>query len=119
MAKKNITKQVEKEIKEEVLEEPEVIEEVKDVEEEVLEEPEVIVDEIKKESETIKEDVKQGKLTKCESLNARKEPVAGSDILFVINKTDNIKVLEKINDFYKVLVNDEKEAYCVAYFIEV
>lgn len=84
------------------------------VEEKVTEEvQEQSTKEIKEES---KKD-KFGKLIDCELLNARKDSNKESEVLFVINNKDKIKILEELTDFYKVEVNG-KEAYCMKNFIK-
>lgn len=80
------------------------------VTEEVQEQP---TKEIKEES---KKD-KFGRLIDCELLNARKDPNKESEVLFVINNKNRIKILEELADFYKVEVNG-KEAYCMKNFIK-
>lgn len=90
---------------------------VEKVTEEVQEQPtEKVKEEIVEEKK--EEKSKTGKLINCELLNARKEPNKNSEILFVINLKDRIKILEETNDFYKVEVG-KKTAYCMKEFIEV
>lgn len=84
---------------------PETLQE-KDVVEEAITEP------------IVEKEIKYGKLTKCKLLNVRKEPIANSEILFTVSDNDTIEIIDEIDEFYKVKVND-KEGYCVKYFIEI
>ena len=120
--KNNKEKEVEETKKEEVVEEP--IEEKEAVVEEPIEETveetkkEEVVEETVEEVPEDKEIIRYGSLMNCELLNGRKEPDSNSDILLIINKDDVIKILEELDEFYKVLVNN-KEVYCMKKFIEI
>lgn len=102
------------------------------VKEEIKEKEEVIKEPIKEKSTEIEENVdkvidkskenleveKYGKLVNCELLNGRKEPDINSESLLILKKEDKIKILEELDEFYKVLVND-KEVYCMKKYINV
>lgn len=61
---------------------------------------------------------KYGNLVNCELLNGRKEPDPNSEIILIIKKEDEIKILEELDEFYKVSINN-KEVYCMKKFIEI
>lgn len=116
--KQNNTKQQE-EIKQPIIEEP------------VIEEPvieEVIKNEEKDEhktddmiSEHINEE-KYGIVVNCDLLNVRREPNATSTILTVINADQKIKILDELDEFYRVLIDDpinSYEGYCMKKFIKI
>lgn len=130
---KNNKEEKEKIVKEEVEEKEEVIEEpVEEVTEEnliELETEETVQEEINDEKvnedtenvEEPKEELKvekYGTLINCDLLNGRKEPNSNSEIILVLKKEDTIKILEELDEFYKVLVNN-KEVYCMKKFIEI
>lgn len=90
-----------------------------EVEEKVTEEVQEQSTKEIKEEKIVEENKKDkfGKLIDCELLNARKDPNKESEVLFVINNKNKIKILEELSDFYKVEVNG-KEAYCMKNFIK-
>lgn len=62
-----------------------------------------------------------GEVTGCEKLNVRKEPSTDSDVLCIINKSEEVKVdLESTeSDFYKVLTVSGVEGYCMAKYLNL
>lgn len=116
--KQNNTKQ-EEEIKKPIIEEP------------VIEEPvieEVIKNEEKDEhktddiiSENINEE-KYGIVVNCDLLNIRKEPNLNSKIVTIMNKDQKVKIIEELDEFYKVsLINEivSGDAYCMKKYIKI
>lgn len=93
---------------EEVINEPEVVEEVENVQEEVVE-PIVEQESI----QTI------GFVDNCECLRVRKESNIDSEELCIINKLSEVVIdLEKsTDDFYKVTTSEGVDGYCMKKFI--
>jgi len=93
---------------EEVINEPEVVEEVEDVQEEVVE-PIIEQEPI----QTI------GFVDNCECLRVRKESNIDSEELCIINKLSEVVIdLEKsTDDFYKVTTSEGVDGYCMKKFI--
>lgn len=104
----------EPEVEEKTIEELEVEEALDKLEEEFAEETESIEDENIKEEK--QKEVKIGELKDCDLLNVRQEPKIDSPVLLVLDKNSKIEILEELEDFYKILVNN-KEGYCVKKFI--
>lgn len=104
-------KMEEKEVKNEKVKQSEVLSEN-------LKQSEVEQEELGTASLEYTKELKDGELINCDLLNARKEPNKESEVLFVIDKKDTIKILEELEDFYKVKVKD-KEVYCMKNFIKI
>ena len=93
---------------------------------EVIEEPKddkVFVNEESSNDETISNSLeKYGIVANCDLLNVRKEPNPTSNILTVINADQKIKILEELDEFYRVLIDDpinSYEGYCMKKFIKI
>lgn len=90
----------------EILEVNEVEETTEPVEEiEVLEEP--VEEEV----------VKFGKVT-AKQLNVRQEPSATAPVLLVVNQNDTFKIVNDVEDYYYVQINDDLFGYCKKDFIK-
>lgn len=92
--------------------------EEKEVKNEEVKQLEVEQEELNTASSEYTKELKDGELINCDLLNARKEPNKDSEVLFIIDKKDTIKILEELENFYKVEVKD-KEAYCMKKFIKI
>lgn len=96
---------------------------------EVIEEPKddkddkVFVNEESSNDETISNSLeKYGTVVNCDLLNVRREPNANSNILTVINADQKIKILDELDEFYRVLIDDpinSYEGYCMKKFIKI
>ena len=93
---------------------------------EVIEEPKddkVFVNEESSNNETIYNSLeKYGIVVNCDLLNVRKEPNPTSNILTVINADQKIKILDELDEFYRVLIDDpinSYEGYCMKKFIKI
>lgn len=92
---------------EETVEEPiETLEEV----EEIVEEPVETIEEVPEQD--VKATVTAGKL------NVRKEPNSNAEIIMVVNKNDVFTVLDEVNNYYFIKINDNISGYCVKDFMK-
>lgn len=91
----------------ETLEEPiETLEEV----EEIVEEPVETIEEVPEQE--VKATVIAGKL------NVRKEPNSNAEIVMVVNKNDVFTVLDEVDNYYFIKINDNISGYCVKDFMK-
>lgn len=91
----------------ETVEEPiETLEEV----EEIVEEPVETIEEVPEQE--VKATVIAGKL------NVRKEPNSNAEIVMVVNKNDVFTVLDEVNNYYFIKINDNISGYCVKDFMK-
>lgn len=91
----------------ETVEEPiETIEEV----EEIVEEPVETIEEVPEQE--VKATVIAGKL------NVRKEPNSNAEIVMVVNKNDVFTVLDEVDNYYFIKINDNISGYCVKDFMK-
>lgn len=92
---------------EETVEEPvETVEEV----EEIIEEPVETIEELPEQE--VKATVTAGKL------NVRKEPNSNAEIVMVVNKNDVFTVLDEVDNYYFIKINDNISGYCVKDFMK-
>lgn len=92
---------------EETVEEPiETLEEV----EEIVEEPIETIEEVPEQD--VKATVTAGKL------NVRKEPNSNAEIIMVVNKNDVFTVLDEVDNYYFIKINDNISGYCVKDFMK-
>lgn len=92
---------------EETVEEPiETLEEV----EEIVEEPVETIEEVPEQE--AKATVIAGKL------NVRKEPNSNAEIVMVVNKNDVFTVLDEVDNYYFIKINDNISGYCVKDFMK-
>lgn len=92
---------------EETVEEPiETLEEV----EEIVEEPVETIEEVPEQD--VKATVTAGKL------NVRKEPNSNAEIIMVVNKNDVFTVLDEVDNYYFIKINDNISGYCVKDFMK-
>ena len=92
---------------EETVEEPiETLEEV----EEIVEEPVETIEEVPEQE--VKATVIAGKL------NVRKEPNSNAEIVMVVNKNDVFTVLDEVDNYYFIKINDNISGYCVKDFMK-
>ena len=92
---------------EETVEEPvETVEEV----EETVEEPVETVEEVSEQE--VKATVIVGKL------NVRREPNSNAEIVMVVNKNDVFTVLNEVDNYYFIKINDNISGYCVKDFMK-
>ena len=88
---------------------------------EKVEEPKEVKEVVEEVVESVPEVVqpKEG-IVNCNKLNVRIEPNKDGAVLTVISKGDAVKVLEDSNkEFYKVIISNGSEGYCMKKFIEV
>lgn len=64
------------------------------------------------------EEIKLGKVN-TSMLNVRKEASKTSEIVNIISKDTTVKVLEELDEFFKVRLDNETEGYCVKDFITI
>ena len=91
----------------ETVEEPiETIEEV----DETVEEPVEAIEEVPEQD--VKATVTAGKL------NVRKEPNSNAEIIMVVSKNDVFTVLDEVDNYYFIKINDNISGYCVKDFMK-
>lgn len=88
--------------------------------EELNEQPEEVVEEIIEEpvEEIIEEETCQAGVVIAERLNVRSNPFKDADVLFVINKGQEVIIDGEDGDFFKVVV-DGNVGYCIKNFIAI
>lgn len=94
------------EVEETIAEPVETVEEM----EEIIEEPVETVEEVPEQE--VKATVTAGKL------NVRKEPNSNAEIIMVVNKNDVFTVLDEVNNYYFIKINDNISGYCVKDFMK-
>ena len=83
-----------------------------------VEEPVEIVPEVIEETPEVIQ-LKEG-IVNCNKLNVRIEPKKDSDILSIISQNDVVQILDDSDEeFYKVMISDNKEGYCMKKFIDI
>lgn len=110
--KQNNIKQ--EEIKQPIIEEPVMEEVIKNEEKDEHKTDDII-------SEHVNEE-KYGIVANCDLLNVRKEPNLNSEIVTVINKDQKVKIIEELDEFYKVsLINEiiSSDSYCMKKYIKI
>lgn len=62
-----------------------------------------------------------GTVANCQKLNVRKRPIAGADVLGVIDEGDKLEIdMEKSTDeFYKIVTENKLSGYCMRKFIDL
>ena len=94
------------------------VEEPVEIVPEVIEEPVEIVPEVIEETPEVIQ-LKEG-IVNCNKLNVRIEPKKDSDILSIISQNDVVQILDDSDEeFYKVMISDNKEGYCMKKFIDI
>lgn len=63
--------------------------------------------------------VKEGTVCNCTSLNIRKEPSLNAEILMFIRHGEKVKVLDEVDDWYKLSVSNIVQGYSMKEFIEL
>lgn len=88
--------------------------------EELNEQPEEVVEEIIEEpvEEIVEEETCQAGVVIAERLNVRSNPFKDADVLFVINKGQEVIIDGEDGDFFKVVV-DGNIGYCIKNFIAI
>lgn len=88
--------------------------------EELNEQPEEVVEEIIEEpvEEIVEEETCQAGVVIAERLNVRSNPFKDADVLFVINKGQEVIIDGEDGDFFKVVV-DGNVGYCIKNFIAI
>lgn len=118
MTEENEVLEVENLEEEPVLEE--TIEEVEETVEEPIETLEEVEEIVEEPVETIEEvpeqDVKATVI--AEKLNVRKEPNSNAEIVMVVNKNDVFTVLDEVDNYYFIKINDNISGYCVKDFMK-
>ena len=92
------------------LEEEPVLEETIEEVEEIVEEPVETIEEVPEQE--VKATVIAGKL------NVRKEPNSNAEIVMVVNKNDVFTVLDEVDNYYFIKINDNISGYCVKDFMK-
>ena len=118
MTEENEVLEVENLEEEPVLEE--TIEEVDETVEEPIETLEEVEEIVEETVETIEEVPEQEvKATVIAGkLNVRKEPNSNAEIVMVVNKNDVFTVLDEVNNYYFIKINDNISGYCVKDFMK-
>ena len=78
--------------------------------EEIVEEPVETIEEVPEQE--VKATVIAGKL------NVRKEPNSNAEIVMVVNKNDVFTVLDEVDNYYFIKINDNISGYCVKDFMK-
>ena len=88
--------------------------------EELNEQPEEVVEEIIEEpvEEIAEEETCQAGVVIAERLNVRSNPFKDADVLFVINKGQEVIIDGEDGDFFKVVV-DGNVGYCIKNFVAI
>lgn len=74
----------------------------------------------KRKTKNVNKDYVKGVVVNCERLNVRKQPNDKSEVLSIINKSDEVNVDLNVNNdqWFKVVVSDS-EGYCMKNYINV
>lgn len=99
---------------EETVEEP--VETVEEVLETVEEPIETIEEPVETEEEVPEQEVKA--IVTAARLNVRKEPNSDAEIIMIVNKNDVFTVLDEVNNYYFIKINDNISGYCVKDFMK-
>ena len=73
--------------------------------------------EIVEKKEELKPEVKTGKVVNCQLLNVRKRPKRDAEILRVIEKDDEVEILNDAGEFLRVKLSDGTYGFCMSVYI--
>ena len=73
--------------------------------------------EIVEKKEELKPEVKTGKVVNCQLLNVRKRPKRDAEILRVIEKDDEVEILNDTGEFLRVKLSDGTYGFCMRMYI--
>lgn len=73
--------------------------------------------EIVEKKEELKSEVKTGKVVNCQLLNVRKRPKRDAEILRVIEKDDEVEILNNAGEFLRVKLSDGTYGFCMSMYI--
>ena len=73
--------------------------------------------EIIEKKEELKPEVKTGKVVNCQLLNVRKRPKRDAEILRVIEKDDEVEILNNAGEFVRVKLSDGTYGFCMRMYI--
>ena len=73
--------------------------------------------EIVEKKEELKPEVKTGKVVNCQLLNVRKRPKRDAEILRVIEKDDEVEILNNAGEFLRVKLSDVTYGFCMSMYI--
>ena len=73
--------------------------------------------EIVEKKEELKPEVKTGKVVNCQLLNVRKRPQRNAEILRVIEKDDEVEILNNAGEFLRVKLSDGTYGFCMSTYI--
>ena len=73
--------------------------------------------EIVEKKEELKPEVKTGKVVNCQLLNVRKRPKRNAEILRVIEKDDEVEILNNAGEFLRVKLSDGTYGFCMSMYI--
>ena len=73
--------------------------------------------EIIEKKEALKPEVKTGKVVNCQLLNVRKRPKRDAEILRVIEKDDEVEILNNAGEFLRVKLSDGTYGFCMSTYI--
>ena len=73
--------------------------------------------EIVEKKEELKPEVKTGKVVNCQLLNVRKRPKRNAEILRVIEKDDEVEILNNAGEFLRVKLSDGTYGFCMSTYI--
>ena len=73
--------------------------------------------EIVEKKEELKPEVKTGRVVNCQLLNVRKRPKRDAEILRVIEKDDEVEILNNAGEFLRVKLSDGTYGFCMSMYI--
>ena len=73
--------------------------------------------EIIEKKEELKPEVKTGRVVNCQLLNVRKRPKRDAEILRVIEKDDEVEILNTVGEFLRVKLSDGTYGFCMSTYI--
>lgn len=61
----------------------------------------------------------KGFVNGCEKLNVRTNPTIDSEVVEIINESDEVTIKDVVNEWYSVTTKDGNEGYCMSKYITV
>ena len=78
--------------------------------------------EVEQETINVEKESKKGVVVNCLKLNVRKAPTKGSEVLYTVNKGEELEIIvdEYAKGWYKVSKSDHKACgYCMSEYVKV
>lgn len=63
--------------------------------------------------------MQKGFVNGCEKLNVRTNPTIDSEVVEIINESDEVTINDVVDEWYSVTTKDGNEGYCMSKFITV